>query len=135
MLGKELKIALGVGIAMILICLLVVLIQSNKAQDDVKVNVYKLTAVEGEEDKHVYKACSISTEDALKINKEYKRIQALRDLNALQGQSINGDYKVVIGEEFVAFDNSADNMIYIGKENKIYKFSSEIYELVVNTCA
>ncbi len=135
MLSKEIKIAGCVGIAMVLICLIIVMVQNNHKQEDINIKVYKLTAVEGEEDKHVYKQCSLSTEDAIKINKEYKRSKALRNMNQVQGKSINGDYKVVISEdEFVAFDNKEDKIIYIGKENKLYNFSSDIYDIVLNTC-
>ena len=135
MLNKELKVALGVGIAMIVICLVIVMVQSNNKQEDINLKVYKLTAVEGQEDKHVYRQCSVSTEDLLKINKEYKRSKALRDMNQVQGKSINGDYKIIVNEdEYVAFDNAEDKMIYVGKENRLYNFSSDIYEIAIKAC-
>ena len=135
MLSKEIKIAGIVGIIMIIICFIIVMVQSNKKQENIDLKVYKLTAVEGTEDKHVYKQCSLSTEDAIKINKEYKRSKALRNMNQVQGKSINGDYKVIINDdEYVAFDNKEDKVIYIGKENKLYNFSSDIYEIVLKTC-
>ena len=130
MLNREIKIALGVGIIMLGICLVIVLIQNRKEEEkNIVVNAYKLN-----ENENGYVSCSISTEDAIKVNKEFKRALALRDNNALNGKSINGNYKVVINDQFIAFDNDTDNMIYIDKDNKLYNFSSDMYKIIIDTC-
>ena len=134
MLNREIKIALGVGILMLAICLIIVLVQNKKEEEkNIKVEVYKLKAAEADEQR-TYTACSISTEDAIKVNKEFKRALALRDNNSVTGKSITGNYKVIIDNQYIAFDNDSDKIIYSNKDNKLYKFSSDIYDIIINTC-
>lgn len=130
---KEITIAVVVGCIMLLTCVIVFVSQRNN-ETPVNIKVYKLyeSGVEGEVG--YYSECSIDTEDLLKVKKEFNRMNALKDANILSGETIKGSYKVIMDDKFLAFDNSTDNVIYNGSKNRIYKFSSEMYEIIINTC-
>ena len=135
MLNKEVKIALGVGAVMLIICIIIVLVQNRELEDSsVEVNVYQLYKPTDNMDDYVYRPCRISTEDAIKINKEFKRALALNKNNTINGKQIEGTYKVVIDDDYIAFDNKTDNIIYNGKVNNLYSFKSDMYDLIIKAC-
>lgn len=130
---KEISIAIVIGCIMLLICVIAIVAQKN-IDKPVNIKVYKLheTGVEGEVG--YYSECSIDTENILKIKKEFNRLNALNDSNILSGKTIKGSYKVIMDDKYIAFDNNTDNIVYNGSKNRIYNFSSEMYEIVMNTC-
>lgn len=132
---REVFIAIVVGCIMIITCVLVIAGQRNVSKP-VSIKVYKLyeTTNEQKETSYYYSECSLNTDDLLKIKKEFKRSLALNDSKIINGKTIKGSYKVMMDDQFVAFDNKDDNLIYNGSKNKIYNFTSGMYEIVVNTC-
>ena len=78
--NKEIKIAIIVAILMVFICFLIFMYQKNSTNPEtIDIKIYKSHAVEGKEDEHVYRECSLSTEDAIKINKEFIKAYNLKD--------------------------------------------------------
>lgn len=130
---KEIAIAIVVGCIMLLVCVIVIVSQKN-IDKPVDLKVYKLYEKEAEGEVGYYSECSIDTEDILKVKKEFNRMNALKDTNILTGKTIKGSYKVIMDGKEIAFDNSADNMVYNGSKNRIYSFTSEMYEIIINTC-
>ncbi len=126
----ELKIAIAVGVIMILICLFVLTKQNSKKNEVVDLKVYK--HIETEEQKG-YVECIISTEELSKINKEMKRVEKLNDSTLLRGK-IEGNYKIVVGDNYYAFDELEDKFIFRGSDKEIHAFDGETYEIVVNRC-
>lgn len=130
---KEIAIASVVGCIMLLVCVIVIVSQKN-IDKPVDLKVYKLYEKEAEGEVGYYSECSIDTEDILKVKKEFNRMNALKDTNILTGKTIKGSYKVVMDGKEIAFDNSTDNIVYNGSKNRIYSFTSEMYEIIINTC-
>lgn len=130
---KEIAIAIVVGCIMLLVCVIVIVSQKN-IDKPVDLKVYKLYEKEAEGEVGYYSECSIDTEDILKVKKEFNRMNALKDTNILTGKTIKGSYKVIMDGKEIAFDNSTDNMVYNGSKNRIYSFTSEMYEIIINTC-
>lgn len=132
---KEIHIAIGVALLMILICVVICLVQinSNKA-NELNIKVYKLYEVEDSETEHVYKECRISTEDQITLKKEFKRATSISESKAVVGRSINGSYKIVIDDNYIAFDNEEDKIVFDGEKNKLFNLSSSMYEIVINSC-
>ncbi len=130
--NKEIKIAIIVGVIMITACILAFIYfksgDNNINQIDIK--VYKVN-----EEEKVYEQCQISTDTLIQINNEYKRISRLTDSSRVKGQSITGTYKVVSGDNFIAFDLNEDkNYIYRGDTQYLYEFDSDLYNIVASAC-
>lgn len=133
--NKEVKIAIVVGIIMITICLLAfIFYKSSTNVQEINLKVYKnYTTEEG----RAYHECTITTEDLITINNEYNRITNLRDSNALKGASINGTYMIRNGDEYIAFDATEENLVYVmanGKQS-IYELTSTAYDIVKKSCS
>ena len=128
--NMELKIAAVVGVIMILICLVVLSQQHSKKNEVVDLKVYK--HFEDEKNKG-YVECIITTEELSKINKEMKRVENLNDSTLLKG-TIEGKYKIIVGDNFYAFDDIDDKYIFRGSDNQIHSFDGETYEIVINRC-
>lgn len=105
--------------------------QTTNKLDDIKVLVHHEKTDEKE---GYYSECNISTENLVKVRNEYdKAIKLTFDASA-SGVRINGDYKVMVGEDYVAFDKEHNNKIYISDANMMFNFKSTIYDIVINTC-
>ena len=130
---REIYIAFSIGIIMILICIFLFYIgkKDNFNINDIK--VYRLYSYEDNEDNHYYKECELSTEDRINISDDLKHSLKISK-SSLTGVSITGNYKIVIGDDFIAFDNDSDNYFYNGNQNKIYSFESSIYNQVIDYC-
>lgn len=132
---KEVSIAIAVAVLMILICVVIYLVQTNsKTINELNIKVYKLYEVEDGDTEHVYKECRVSTEDQLTLKKEFKRATSISESKAVIGQSINGSYKIVIDDNYIAFDNAEDKLVFDGNKNKLFNLSSSMYEIVINSC-
>lgn len=133
--NKEVKIAIIVGVIMITICLLIFIFhKSSVSTNTVDIKVYKLYDIEGKKDEHEYRSCSVTTEQLLTINKEYKKIKSLKSENKTIGKSINGNYKIMSGEDFIAFDAKDNNYVYRGDIGAIFDYNSSLYEYVKEIC-
>lgn len=134
--NNELKIAAIVGILMTLICVIVLMVQNNKKNEIVELNAYKhfYNEEEGEDDRDgYYSECYLTTEDKINIESDLRKVNHLSE-DSKVNQVIIGNYKIIINDEFYAFDNAEDNIIYSGKEGKMYKFSSDIYQTIIDRC-
>lgn len=130
----EIKIAIIVAIIMATVILIAVIFTKQEtATNTVDLHVYKLYSVEGSEDEHVYRECNITTDDVIKLYAEYRKIKKLPDSYKLTGKTINGDYKIISGNEFIAFDKGGSR-VYRSDTTAIYAFNSTIYQNAVDMC-
>lgn len=118
---------------MVLICVIVYITQTREENvEDLNIVVYKY-----DEETETYYPCGLSTEDALTIKKEIQKAKLLTEKEQAEATQINGNYKIMYGEndnDFVAFDNDEDNILYVGKQARLYSFSSKMYNIAINTC-
>lgn len=139
---KELIVAGVVGIIMILICLFVVFCPKikNNASD---IKVYKLVAREGvnledenlsSEEKYVYIECNVSPEDKISAKKDLKKISNFKMENS-KPEPVKGNYKVVLGDDFFAFDSKDSSQVYSSKTNRVYNYYTKTYSKLVKACS
>ena len=104
---------------------------SNIKLDEVEVfkHVEKTSDADG-----YYSPCSLSTEDLVKVRNEFDKIYDVRDSDVVYEQRINGDYKVVVGDEYVAFDKNNNGIMYLGTINALFKVDSTMYDIVIKSC-
>ena len=123
---KQINIAICVFCIMVLICVIVYITQTREENvEDLNIVVYKY-----DEETETYYPCGLSTEDALTIKKEIQKAKLLTEKEQAEATQINGNYKIMYGEndnDFVAFDNDEDNILYVGKQSKMYN-------IAINTC-
>jgi len=134
--NKEIKVAIIVGVIMLTICLLVfIFANSNKEEvQNIDLKVYKLYTLDDADKSYEYRECSISTEDLITINSEYKKIANLQEDKKVTNKQINGNYKIVNGNNFIAFDAGDENLVYRSDLPAIFDYDSSVYELVKNLC-
>ncbi len=98
-----------------------------------KVKVYK--HIEKTDDKDgYYTLCNLDTEDVVKVNNFYKNVSKLDDDRIQSNGRINGDYKIVIDDNFIAFDKDNSNVLFNSAKNKLYYYESTIYDIVIKSC-
>lgn len=131
--NNEVTIAILVALVMVLFCVILFIgNKSNVKAEDIVMSVYIYDA-----EREGYLECPLSTEDKLKINKQLSKLKNKKIEDSISGTKINGDYKIVLNNDnknFYAFDKKHNNRIFIGDQNRLYPFSSEIYEIVFKTC-
>lgn len=134
--NKELKIAIIVGVIMITVCLLALIFvkaernSNNSNQNQIDIKVYKVN-----EEEKIYEPCHINTDMLIKINSEFKRAYRLTESSRVKGKTIKGEYKVMSGNEYVAFDvNEEEQYIYRGDTKYLYEFDSDLYNVVEKAC-
>ncbi len=98
---------------------------------DVEVFVHKEKT---EETEGYYYPCSLSTEDLIKVKNEFTKAYKVNEESIVTGKSINGDYKVVVGEKFIAFDKENEGIMYLGSLNNLYSVESGLYNIVIKAC-
>lgn len=133
--NREVKIAIIVGIIMITVCLLAFIFSksNNTTPELLDIKVYKLFNKEGSEDEHEYRACKINVDDIKAIQSEYNKIMRLSESKKTKGQ-INGDYKIMVEDKYIAFDADESNNVYRGDTSALYNYNSTIYEYVKKVC-
>lgn len=129
---KEVYIAIFVAICMVLICVFIYFFSSRRNVNLLDVKVYKLYTLE--DDEYEYRECFISTEDKAQIDKMLKNVIKLNESKQVSGSGINGDYKIVSGEDYIAFDKDNDGKVYDGTRNKVFNYQSDLYETIVKYC-
>ena len=129
--NKELKIAAIVGIIMITICVVVIIFyKSDKKYNEINIQVYKVN-----QEEKIYEECNVSTDSIIQINSEYLRASKLSENRRVIGKQITGLYKVVSGDNYIAFDGEKDkNYIFRGDTKYLYEFDSTLYDLVKKAC-
>lgn len=132
--NREVIIAIVVALIMILVCVLTFVISKSSTKQASEIKVYKLYEREDNSSDHYYKECSIDTENKILVQDVYKKVKKLNDASSVTGVGITGNYKIVIDDDFIAFDNNEDNLIYNGNKNKLYNFNTTLYEEVINWC-
>lgn len=134
MANKEVKIAIIVGVIMITICLVAFIINKNSNKvENINLEIYKSYQLDtGTE----YIRCNVTTDELIKINKEYKKAVKLKEENKLVGKQITGTYMVRDGNNFIAFDDDS-KLVYVSANGiqAILEWNSSIYELVSGTCS
>ena len=134
MANKEVKIAIIVGVIMITICLVAFIINKNNNKvENINLEIYKSYQLDtGTE----YIRCNVTTDELIKINKEYKKAVKLKEENKLVGKQITGTYMVRDGNNFIAFDDDS-KLVYVSANGiqAIFEWNSSIYELVSGTCS
>ena len=99
--------------------------------DNVKVYIHH----EKTEDKEgYYSECKLSTEDLVKVRNDYDKMHLISMDNLVTNKSINGDYKVVVDDSFIAFDKEHDNTFYLSGNDSLYTYKSDIYDLIIKDC-
>lgn len=133
--NKEVKIAIIVGAIMLTVCLIVFIFYQAAKEETINVDlkVYKLYELDGEEE-YEYRQCDITTEDLISINNDYKKILNLNENDKLIGKQIKGNYKIVSGNEYIAFDADENNLVYRSDLPAIFKYDTSLYETVSNLC-
>lgn len=129
---REVYVAIGVAIFMILLCFFLYFFTSKKETNVLDIKVYKLNTLEDES--YEYRECFIGTDVKLDIDKLFKNVTKLSDNKQLSGVGINGDYKIVSGDRYLAFDGNNDGKVYDGERNKVFTYSSDLYEKIVTYC-
>ena len=83
-----------------------------------------------------YIRCNVTTDELIKINKEYKKAVKLKEENKLVGKQITGTYMVRDGNNFIAFDDDS-KLVYVSANGiqAIFEWNSSIYEIVSGTCS
>lgn len=131
--NNEVTIAILVAVLMVLFCVIIYVVNKNDVkEEDIIMSVFIY-----DESREGYLECELSTENKLKINKQLNKLKNKKVEDSLSGTKINGDYKIVLNNDkttYYAFDKEHNNRIYIGDQNRLYPFSSEIYEIVIKTC-
>ena len=134
MANKEVKIAIIVGVIMITICLVAFIINKNNNKvENINLEIYKSYQLDtGTE----YIRCNVTTDELIKINKEYKKAVKLKEENKLVGKQITGTYMVRDGNNFIAFDDDS-KLVYVSANGiqAIFEWNSSIYEIVSGTCS
>ncbi|MDE5888596.1 MAG: hypothetical protein K2H20_01105, partial [Bacilli bacterium] len=75
----------------------------------------------------------ISYDDMKTIQYEYEKVMKLSESKKTRGQ-INGNYKVVIDDIFIAFDADDSNNVYRGDNSSLYNYNTGLYEYVKKVC-
>ena len=134
--SKNLILASIAIIAVVLVAL--VLFFSKDGKNEINNNLDKVKVYihheKTEKEKGYYSECNLSTEDLVKVRNDFNKIVKLTDQNLLNGKKINGDYKVIVEDKFIAFDKEHDNSVYIEEYNGIYEFKGNIYDIVIKNC-
>lgn len=127
---KELKIAAVVGAIMLIICLIMLLLNTT-SDETIDIKVYKNTEINGQRG---YLECSVPESILGEINIEFKKAKKLDTSALAESHQIQGTYKIVSGKESIAFDDDEKNEIYDIDGKKLYTFNSTIYTLVKTVC-
>ena len=129
---KQLIIAGIVSFIIIAICIGFIIQEKSKESKVIDLKVYKYYGDVENPDEGYYKECFISTEEQLKINRQVKKVSKIKNKSSIT--SINGNYKIVVGDSFYAFDNSKDNIMFDGNNQVIRDFKSDIYDIIIKRC-
>lgn len=138
MQGKEVKIAIVIGIIMITICLIAfVTVNSKNKVNTLNLKVSKLyeTVDETGEKKYYYQECNVATEDEVYIYKEAAKALNLTEEDLVTGKQIKGNYKVQYNGKMIAFDAiEKEDYVYLKDTDRLYNFQTDMYKLVKNAC-
>lgn len=128
--NKEVKIAIIFGALMIIICVVMVLINTtpNKTID---LKVYKNVEIDGQRG---YIECSVPESILGEINTEFNQATKLDSSALAERHQITGTYKIESEKNSIAFDKDDKNEIYNINEKQLYNFKSTIYSLVETVC-
>ena len=105
--------------------------QTDNKLEDVKVYIHHEKT---KETQGYYSECNLSTEDLVKVRNAYNKINKINEESLVTGVSINGDYKVIVNDKFIAFDKKHNNQVYYNDINGIFNYKSDIYDIVIKAC-
>ncbi len=135
---KEIKWAIAVGAVMITICLVAIMIVNGQKNNikDLDIKLYKLNMTGENIQDYTYEECRASTEMLIGIDSEFQKAFKLEDKDKVTGQQILGQYKIVAGDNFIAFDNNEEGVatFYRSDTRSLYEMKSRIYDLVMKAC-
>ena len=134
---NEVKWAIAIGAIMLTICFLA-FSYSRNAENKAKsldYKIYKLQKNGNDYKDYTYSECRISTDNLITVDKEFNKAFKLDDKSKVTGTKILGEYKIVSGSLFIAFDVSEDQkVIYRSDSANLYEFNSNLYQLVSKLC-
>jgi len=134
-IDNEKKIALIVAVIMITACLLAfIFTREEEPEVTLDIKVYKHVKSDNEDESGKYVECQIDTSNLSSINAEFKKIMKLNDNYRVSNTQINGDYKIISGTDYIAFDDDDKPYVYRGDTTAIYSYSSNIYDNIVYYC-
>ncbi len=134
--NKEVKIAIIVGMIMITICLVFFIMKKESTKtENLNLRVYKLYELSGDsEKKYEYRECSIDTDTLISLTSGYRKAFKLTDKNRVVGEKIKGNYKIVNGDDYIAFDGGESIYVYRSNTKYLYEMNSTIYSIVEESC-
>lgn len=139
--NKEIKIALVVGAVMLTICIVAFIINYRNLHPKLStldIKVYKHVMLNEETKQGTYVECTLPTDELAKANIEFKKIMNLEDDKKVQStlnNTINGDYKITSGSNFIAFDISDNQLVYRSDTTALYGYRSSLFENVERLCS
>lgn len=134
---KQNQMILMGAIAFVIVVGALAVAYANKVKPDTKaldIKVYKSHIDDSYESGHVYRECNIDSGVLAELVQEFNKSYKLSDSQMVSNKSINGTYKLIYNNKFVAFDNADDNIIYLGSKDALYTFKSSIYQKVIDYC-
>jgi hypothetical protein len=136
--NREVKIAIIVGLIMITGCIVAFIISRNNNNPEITLDLHIYKHL-GDTDKNTgrYYECIIATDELPKINNDFKRIMNLKDGSKVQSfeANIDGDYKIVSGTNFIAFDANGSYYVYRSDTTAVYNYPTGMYEDVASACS
>ena len=134
---KQNQIMLVVAIGFIVMTISIALAYSSKVKPNVNaldIKVYKSHLDDRYESGHVYRECSVATDVLRSLVNEFNKSYQLTEENRVPNKQINGTYKLIYNDKFIAFDNADDNIVYLGSNDALYAFESTMYQKVIEYC-
>ncbi len=137
--NREVKIAIIVGLIMITLCAIAIIAKkiNNQKVEDLNIHVYRHVITNQATNSGVYYECNVPTDKKSLINLEFKKVMNLKDSdkrNSETNEGIEGNYKITVDSNFIAFDDSKGNVVYRNDTTSLYTYHSSLYGVVEEVC-
>jgi len=137
--NREVKIALIVGIIMITLCAIAIIAKnaSKKAAEELDIHIYRHVITNKADNSGIYYECNVPTDKKSIVNVEFKKVMNLKDSAKNTDETvkgIEGNYKVTVDSNFIAFDDSKSNLVYRNDTTSLYSYRSNLYAIVEEAC-
>ena len=131
---NELIIAGVVVLIMVAVIIFVVGVNNSKKDkntNDLKVYVFKPNP--GSKYEGVYNECNLTDSEYNIIYNAYMDARKLDGASRIPDHEFTGNYKIINGDEFIAFDGDED-YFYSSRLNILLSFKSDLYKTVIEAC-
>ena len=138
---REIKVAIVVGIIMLTICAVAFIINYRNLHPKIKtfdLKVYKHIMLNEQTKQGTYVECTIPTDELAKIDLDFRKIMNLDDKHKVEASIdniITGNYKIVSGVNYIAFDVTNKKLVYRNDTTALYKYNSDLYKNVEELCS